>query len=68
MKISIITDYFNVHLVINSYNSTIHDAEILSNDLIYFHNKFPTINNKILLEDISYVSYLIKISRQRNIR
>ena len=36
MKISIITDYFNVPIFINSYNSTIHDAEILSNDLVYF--------------------------------
>ena len=36
MKISIITDHFNVPIFINSYNSTIHDAEILNNDLIYF--------------------------------
>ena len=40
MKISIITNYFNVPIFINSYNSTIHDVEILSNELIYFHNKF----------------------------
>ena len=51
MKISIITDYFNVSIFINSYNSTIRDAKILNNDLIHFHNKFPNVNNKILLGD-----------------
>ena len=49
MKILIITDYFNVSIFINSYNSTIYDAEILSNDLIYFHNKY-------------YLNFLIFIS------
>ena len=36
MKISIITDYFNIPIFINSNNNTIYDAEILSNYLIYF--------------------------------
>ena len=36
VKISIITDHFNVPIFINNYNSTIHDTEILNNDLIYF--------------------------------
>ena len=60
MKISIITDHFNVPIFINSYNSTIHDAEILSNDLIHFHNKFPNINNKILLGDTAYDSIKLR--------
>ena len=60
MKISIITDHFNVPIFINSYNSTIHDAEILSNDLIHFHNKFPNMNNKILLGDTAYDSIKLR--------
>ena len=42
--------------------------KILNNDLIHFHNKFPNINNKILLDNSAYISYLIKISSQRNIK
>ena len=51
MKILIITDYFNVPIFINIYNNIIHNTEILSNYLIYFYNKFLTINNKIVLKD-----------------
>ena len=60
LKISIITDYFNIPIFINSYNSTIHDAEILSNYLIYFYNKFPTINDKILLGYTVYDSIKLR--------
>ena len=34
--------------------------KILSNDLIYFHNKFSTINNKILLGDTAYDSIKLR--------
>jgi len=62
MKISIITDYFNIPIYINSYNSKIHDAEIFSNDIKKFHEKFPTINKKIILGDTAYDS--IKLSSE----
>ena len=51
LNMRFIIDDITYNLQINSYNSTIHDAEILSNDLIHFHNKFPNVNNKILLGD-----------------
>ena len=39
MKILIIIDCFNVHIFINSYNSTIHDAEILLDNFAYYSIK-----------------------------
>ena len=61
MKISTITDFFNVPIYINSYNSKIHDAEILHNDIILFHKKYPDINKKILLGDAAYDSIKLNI-------
>jgi len=61
MKISVITDFFNIPIFINSYNSKIHDAQILSNDIILFHEKYPDMNNKILLGDNAYDSVKLKL-------
>lgn len=59
-KISIITDNFNVPLIVNTYESKINDALILNNQLDKFYNNFPNINNKIFLGDAAYDSSVLK--------
>jgi hypothetical protein len=40
MKISVITNNFNVPLIVNTYESKINDALILNNQLDEFHKLF----------------------------
>ena len=60
MKISIITNNFNVPLIVNTYESKINDALILNNQLDEFHKLFPFIENKIFLGDSAYDSLKLK--------
>jgi transposase len=60
MKISIITNNFNVPLIDNTYESKINDALILNNQLDEFHKLFPFIENKIFLGDSAYDSLKLK--------
>lgn len=60
IKISIFTDNFNVPIYIKTYNSKIHDVEILNQDLQNYTDIYPSINNSIFLGDTAYDSMKIK--------